>query len=222
MRFVQLTLSWWVLTVAGFPSDSANTGGPKGSQQTVVAQQWQAIETMKESLSAQRESIAKQIGPAATGSFFWLAPPAPIAAASIAAAAYHCDPLPKEELDPLIQAAAQREELQPELLQSIAREESALRPCAVSPKGAMGLMQLMPATAMELGVKDPFDAKESIDAGAKLLKRLLRQYVDLPTALGAYNAGPGRVDRAGGIPDIFETVQYIQRVLAPLPWAPVK
>jgi soluble lytic murein transglycosylase-like protein len=217
MRFAYHLLGWSALALAAPPPDPAKSWNPR-VQQAPVTQQWQAVEAMKQSLAAQRGSIATQTGHGAAESFFCLAPPAPFSAVSIAAAAFNCDPLPASELDSLIQAAAQREELQPELLQSIAREESAFRPCAVSPKGAMGLMQLMPATATELGVKDPFDPKESIDAGAKLLKKFLSMYRDVPTALGAYNAGPARVNQAGGIPDLFETVKYIQKVLAPLPW----
>ncbi len=82
----------------------------------------------------------------------------------------------------------------------------------------MGLMQLMPATAAQLGVKNPFDAKENVEAGAKFLKQLLTIYGDLPMALGAYNAGPGRVSQSGGVPNIPETIEYIQRVLSGLPF----
>ena len=94
-----------------------------------------------------------------------------------------------------------RESVDPQLVREVAREESGFQPCAVSPKGAEGLMQLMPATQIQLQVRNPFSAQESLDAGTKLLKQLLDRYQgDLSQALSAYNAGPARVDEAGGFP----------------------
>jgi soluble lytic murein transglycosylase-like protein len=84
----------------------------------------------------------------------------------------------------------------------------------------MGLMQLMPATAAQLGVKDPFDPKENLNAGALFFKQLLTIYDDLPLALGAYNAGPGRVSVIDGIPAIPETRDYVRKIMSTLP--PVK
>jgi soluble lytic murein transglycosylase-like protein len=94
-------------------------------------------------------------------------------------------------------------------------QESAFRPCAVSAKGAEGLMQLMPETAAELGVADPFDPRQNLDGGARFLKQLLDKYKgDLPQALGAYNAGPKTVDESGGVPDLQETREYVDAILA--------
>jgi soluble lytic murein transglycosylase-like protein len=78
----------------------------------------------------------------------------------------------------------------------------------------------MPATAAQLGVKDPFDPRENLDAGAKFLKQLMSMYEDLPLALGAYNAGPGKVNLAEGVPKIPETLNYVQKILSvlPVPW----
>ena len=74
-------------------------------------------------------------------------------------------------------------------------------------------MQLMPATALQFGVQDPFDPEENINAGARFLKQLMTRYAgDLTLALGAYNAGPGRVDAAGGLPPIAETLNYVQDI----------
>jgi soluble lytic murein transglycosylase-like protein len=118
------------------------------------------------------------------------------------------------DLDGTIRAAANREGLDAGLLRAVIRQESAFDPCAVSPKGAMGLMQLMPATAAGLGVADPFDPHENVSAGARFLRTLLDRYKgDLPLALGAYNAGPGRVDAFGAIPPIPETVDYVRKIL---------
>src|SRR5205085_361018 len=99
------------------------------------------------------------------------------------------------------------------------RQESGSRPCAVSAKGAQGLMQLMPATSQQFGVADPFDARQNIQAGAKFLKQLLTRYGgDVTKALAAYNAGPGRVDQAGGaVPGIPETIHYVSSILSSLP-----
>jgi soluble lytic murein transglycosylase-like protein len=116
----------------------------------------------------------------------------------------------------LIQEAAARHGLRPEFVQSVASVESAYRQEAVSPKGAIGLMQLMPGTARELGA-NPHDAAENADAGTRYLKQLLLKYADRPDAvqlaLAAYNAGPGAVDRYGRVPPYRETRQYVEKVL---------
>jgi soluble lytic murein transglycosylase-like protein len=106
--------------------------------------------------------------------------------------------------------------LRPEFVRSVAAVESAFREKAVSPKGAIGLMQLMPGTARDLGV-NPHDAAENAHGGAKYLKELLLRYKNaadpVRLALAAYNAGPGAVDRYGTIPPYRETQQYVERVL---------
>ncbi len=102
----------------------------------------------------------------------------------------------------------------PELVRAVIAQESGFRPCAVSAKGAIGLMQLMPATIEELEVQDALDPGQNIDAGTRLLRRLLDRYNgDLALALAAYNAGPARVDDANGIPPISETMQYVSDLL---------
>jgi soluble lytic murein transglycosylase-like protein len=169
---------------------------------------------MEASLAAQRAAIAKQTGSPPTTSFFLLPPPSHGNSTPVPPSLPDCEPVAEERLSPLIEDAAKRSELKPELIHSVARMESGLRPCAVSPKGAMGLMQLMPDTARELGVTDPFDPAQSIDGGARLLRKYLDLYAgSLPLALGAYNAGPARVNEAGDVPKIPETVNYVQRIL---------
>jgi soluble lytic murein transglycosylase-like protein len=114
----------------------------------------------------------------------------------------------------MIDEVSQKQGIDAALVKEVARQESGFRPCAVSSKGAEGLMQLMPATQDQLQVNDPFDPKQSLEAGSKLLKQLLDRYHgDLSLALSAYNAGPGNVDKAGGVPNIPETKNYVFSIL---------
>ena len=195
-------------------AEAGKTPVPATPMQESIAHQRQAVSSMAVSLEAQRRSLETQLG--RQSSFFTL-PPLPRLPASAVPAIEPvppCTPLPAPELETLIGQAAQEQELEPNLLRSVIRQESGDRPCAVSPKGAMGLMQLMPATASQLGVQDPFDPEQNVDGGARLLKQLLKTYGgSLPLALGAFNAGSGRVNQSGGVPDLPETLNYIQRVL---------
>jgi hypothetical protein len=110
--------------------------------------------------------------------------------------------------------AARRHGLDPSLVLAVVGVESSFRPDAVSPKGAQGLMQLMPATAASLGVADPLDPAENLDGGARHLGGLLERYHgDLVKALAAYNAGERAVDRHRGVPPYDETRAYVVRVL---------
>lgn len=119
---------------------------------------------------------------------------------------------PKE----LVTAAARRHGLPEEFVHSVAMAESAYQPRAVSPKGAIGVMQLMPGTARHLQA-DPHDVEQNIDAGARLLRELLLKYQDDPSpvrrALAAYNAGEGAVRKHNGVPPYRETQVYIERVI---------
>ncbi|MBY0503040.1 MAG: lytic transglycosylase domain-containing protein [Bryobacteraceae bacterium] len=116
----------------------------------------------------------------------------------------------------LVERAAEKHGLPPEFVKLVARAESALNPRAVSPKGAIGLMQLMPETAAALKV-DPHDAEQNAEAGARLLKELLLQYQNQPDqlrrALAAYNAGPGAVARYNGVPPYRETQLYVDKIV---------
>jgi soluble lytic murein transglycosylase-like protein len=127
---------------------------------------------------------------------------------------FDCDPVPEATINPMIEGAAKANHLETNLLRAVIRQESQFYPCAVSDKGAEGLMQLMPATGEQFGAHDAFDPKQSIEAGAKYLKQLFDRYQGkLDWALGAYNAGPAAVDDAKGIPDIPETQNYVQAIL---------
>jgi len=125
-----------------------------------------------------------------------------------------CDPIANDVVTPLIESAAKANDLQVSLVRAVIEQESAYRPCAVSRKGAQGLMQIMPEKASEFNVKDVFDPKENIAAGTRYLKQLLGKYKgDNKLALAAYNAGPGAVDAANGMPDIPETRDYVEAIL---------
>jgi soluble lytic murein transglycosylase-like protein len=122
-------------------------------------------------------------------------------------------------LDPLslkeaILSASGRQHLDPDLVNSVIRAESGFDPHAVSPKGAQGLMQLMPQTASLLGVENAFDARANVEAGTRYLRVLLERYdFDLIKALAAYNAGPQRVAQYGGVPPYYETQAYVARII---------
>ncbi len=181
-----------------------------------VAKQRQAVAAMQIPVARQRAALSGgqpaaggETAVAGASSFFTLSWPA---------LGTECEPLPEAELTPLIEQAAQKEAVDAGLLRAVAEQESGFRSCAVSEKGAMGLMQLMPSTAQELGVNDPFDPAENLASGARLLKQLLARFGgDTALALGAYNAGASRVEESGGVPPIPETIRYVQRILAKIP-----
>ena len=120
---------------------------------------------------------------------------------------------PRQPYATAIDAAARRHGLDPKLLHALVVVESAYRPQACSPAGACGLTQLMPATAVELGVIDRMDPVTSLNGGADYLARQLSRFGDLRLALAAYNAGPSRVARLGRIPSIPETQTYVVSVI---------
>jgi soluble lytic murein transglycosylase-like protein len=178
----------------------------------------QSLAKQRESVEKQRASVRAQVPAASSDSSFFTVPwTSAFPAAAIPADTPDCEPVPEEQIGPLIEEISQREGLTPDLLRAVIQKESAFLPCAVSRKGAQGLMQLMPATAADFGVQDPFDPNENVNAGAKFLKQLLGRYGgDLVLALGAYNAGPGRVDSIGRLPLFPETVNYVAEILEKL------
>jgi len=169
----------------------------------------QTNDAMRAAMAQQQAAARIQAQAAGAKLIPWGPGPAP--AASVEA---DCDPIDAAVMNPMIEAASKASGVQVKLLRAVIERESGYRACAVSAKGAMGLMQLMPATAEQFGVTDAFDAKESIDAGSKLLKQLIDKYPgNLRLALAAYNAGTAAVEAAKGVPDIAETRDYVSAIL---------
>ncbi len=183
---------------------------PRAAMEESVAKQRESVEKQKTAIQAQMPRSEPKPGAASFFTVPWTQPLAP-------AATPQCDPISPEEIGPLVAEISNREGLTPDLLRAVIEKESSYLPCAVSPKGAQGLMQLMPATAAVFGVEDVFNPRENVEAGAKFLKQLLTRYDgSLPLALAAYNAGPARVDEAGTVPYIPETLDYVSRILGKL------
>jgi soluble lytic murein transglycosylase-like protein len=174
--------------------------------QEVDSQAERVRAAMRASLDKQRASVRRQAGSARASRVLW------------SGSKTACEPIRNPELGRIVGEAAQKNKVSPALVLEVAREESGFRPCAVSSKGAEGLMQLMPSTQAQFEVQDPFNAKESLNVGTTLLKQLLERYHgDVALALSAYNAGASRVDKAGGVPKISETRQYVSDIVGRLP-----
>jgi hypothetical protein len=116
-------------------------------------------------------------------------------------------------IDEIVTEIASKFVIDANLVKAIIMAESNCNPNAVSPKGAQGLMQLMPSTAKDLNVTKPFDPRENIIGGVKYIKGLMASYGDLELALAAYNAGPGAVQKYAGIPPYRETINYVKKVI---------
>jgi soluble lytic murein transglycosylase-like protein len=135
------------------------------------------------------------------------------ATAKIVTANFHGVASTPGDIDSAIEQAAARHNVDPNLVRAVVKVESNFNPNAVSRKGAMGLMQLMPSTARQLKVKNPFDPEQNVDAGVRHLKQLLESYGgDVKLTLAAYNAGAGAVARSSGVPHYAETQNYVRRI----------
>ncbi len=226
-------ITFFVVRVLGQTNQTAMQDSIQRQQQAVLAAQQEA---QRGSLAQQRASLRRQhqdgdiasLPPAPStssssfiDSFFsahWEPAPAEVDMPNVRVPTTACPALADEEVEKLTNAAAEKNSVSAKLIRAVMRQESAFRPCAVSTAGAMGLMQIMPSTAETLGLQDAFSPGENVEAGARYLKQLLDRYHgDRRLALGAYNAGPNRVDNAGGIPHIPETVDYVARILGEVP-----
>jgi len=138
-------------------------------------------------------------------------PPAPVTASTSTSV---LAPSPKVDLKDVVASASNTHRIDPDLINSVIHAESGFNPHAISPKGARGLMQLMPQTANRLGVKNSFDPRDNVDGGTRYLRELLELYnFDLIKALAAYNAGPQRVQQYHGVPPYRETRAYVRRII---------
>jgi len=119
-----------------------------------------------------------------------------------------------QPMNDVINAVSKRHHLDPDLINSVIHAESGFNPRAISPKGAQGLMQLMPQTASRMGVANSFDPGDNLEGGTRYLRELLERYdFDLIKALAAYNAGPQRVEQYHGVPPYYETRAYVARII---------
>jgi soluble lytic murein transglycosylase-like protein len=211
IAFASLIVS--VLEAQTRPSAVSAAEAARQRIERAVGRQRIAVAAMSDSIMAQQRSVARRPRPrdadfAEFHSRIQFVPQEGRAA---------CNPLPSDDITALVEPAAASTSVSSDLIRSVMRQESSFKPCAVSPKGALGLMQLIPGTAAELGVKDAFDPEQNVLGGAKLLKQLMDRYRgDLSMTLSAYNAGTRPVDSAAGVPMIPETIDYVSRILARL------
>jgi soluble lytic murein transglycosylase-like protein len=210
----RLMISFCMFGLAVRAAENAQADAVRSAMDAAIRMQRASIVRQAQSVAVQAE-IAVPVNRADSGESFFLIPwPKPV---GMPAATADCDPLPRGQVDRLATDAARNEDVSVDLVRSVMEQESGFRPCAVSARGAQGLMQLMPATAADLRVSDPFDPQQNVTAGARYLKQLLEKYGgDVGRALAAYNAGPARVDRTRGLPPIPETQTYISGVLSRL------
>ncbi len=189
---------WIVFPAVALAQTSATPPKPPETFQS-------AMEKQRASIALQRETVRKQMGSAVR--LQEMPPEGETPEAD-------CPPIADPELTPLIETAARQHQVEPKLIRSVIEQESAFHTCAISPKGAKGLMQLMPATIDQFKVEDAFDPRQNIEAGATYLRQLLDKYKgDLKLTLAAYNSGPTTVDKTGAIPDIKETQDYVNGVM---------
>ena len=206
-----------ILLMAQAPAttEPAQKPAATGAKPAETARTPSAAELMKASLDRQKAAMTVQVNAArqqaaATGAT--MSPWAPPAMPRVPGA--DCDPIAAAVVEPMIEDAAKKNSIGVKLVRAVIEQESGFKPCAVSVKGAQGLMQLMPDTADSLNVSDAMDPAQNIAGGARYLKQLLDHYSgDTKLALAAYNAGPMAVDTSAGIPDIPETRQYVESIL---------
>ncbi|MCL4793300.1 MAG: lytic transglycosylase domain-containing protein [Bryobacteraceae bacterium] len=213
----------WTLTLAAplaaqMPPGVERQRAARERQQSALAARQESAQSR--SLERQRESVEKQkeqMVERAPGFFALPWPEPPRLSSLMRSVVPDCERLPEGQIEAIVEQSARESALEPALLRAVMRRESGFYPCAVSRAGAMGLMQLMPATAAGLGVANPFDPQENARAGSRFLRQMLERYGgNLALALGAYNAGPAQVDRSGSVPPLRETQDYVRHILTEL------
>jgi soluble lytic murein transglycosylase-like protein len=186
------------------------------SQEAQQSKQLASVGAMQASIDKQKAAVHAQTGAGGPANEFFTAPWTGPATLTPPAIVPTCTAMTDEELKPLISEAAKAQDVKPELVFAVMKRESAFYPCALSEKGALGLMQLMPEVADQFHA-DALDPKQNIAAGTHYLKQLMTHYKgDLRLTLAAYNAGPQRVDAENKVPDIPETTAYVDAVLKDL------
>jgi soluble lytic murein transglycosylase-like protein len=207
-------LVWGVALAAGslWAADTPSVAGNQPVRMTSVVRSDQRTGKLVRSVVVNPKPVAEHkvaetvVVPRAVSSLPAPGPASPVRAAVSLA-------LPTGSIDEMVAQVAARESLPPQLIHSVIKVESNYDPNAVSPKGALGLMQLIPATARRFGVNNVFNPADNIQGGAKYLRYLLELFKgDYPRALAAYNAGEGAVTRYGGVPPYPETRNYLVQV----------
>lgn len=197
-----------------YVNDSVPTPRPAAQPKRPQLMYWSSKDNRwKPVPSANTASMQAARSAAAEISHYFVRDSARSANAQIQAANTREHQASQEEIDEAIVMAAARHNVDPNLVRAVIKVESNFNSNAVSRKGAMGLMQLMPQTARQLNVKNPFDAEQNVDAGVRHLKQLLENYGgDVNLTLAAYNAGTGAVARSAGVPPYAETQNYVRRI----------
>ena len=211
MRWWCLLATWTALAQTATPPPGAAAASPSTalpSTPSAAELMRASIDRQRLSIAAQQSAIRKQAENAGAKLLPWTASP------TLEGPEPACDPIAPEIVNPLIESSSKAAQLEVKLVRAVIEQESGFHACALSRKGAQGLMQIMPETAADWNVKDPFDPQENIATGTKYLKQLLDKYKgDTRLALAAYNAGPATVDAAKGVPDIAETREYVDAIL---------
>ena len=214
--FLSLTTPYLQAEPASGAAHTAITSSTDNSGRKVYVNESFPVATSKRSEAPTRNSLAFW---SATEHRWKAVPSANIRAARSAAAEVNQTnfapgkAFSAQDIDAAIDQAASRHHVDPNLVRAVIKVESNFNPNAVSRKGAMGLMQLMPQTARQLRVENPFDPQQNVDAGVRHLKQLMESYGgDVKLTLAAYNAGQGAVARSAGVPHFAETRNYVKRI----------